>query len=113
MSLLPWEEGGLPCRVVCRIAAGAESPSPAACKSLRGDRGLAGSLLYLETPWGFAGIYCVAALMRIPVTATAELPGCAGGGKPTPKAWVPPAAGVGRREGGGALGGGWSMACGA
>lgn len=41
--------------------------------------------------------------------ATAELVGCAGGGNRAPKAQVPPAAFVGRREGGRALGGAWSM----
>lgn len=111
MSLLPLKEGGPSCRVMCWISAGAGSPSPgsAARKRLRRDRGLAGSLLYLETPQGSAGIYRVAALMRIPVMATAELVGCAGGGNRSPKARVPPAACVGRREGSRALGGGWSM----
>lgn len=59
---------------------GAGSPSSAACERQRGDRGLAGRLLYFETPQGFAGICCVAALMRIPVSATAELVGCVGVG---------------------------------
>lgn len=51
--------------------------------------------IFRNSPGGFARIDGVAALMRvmrIPVTATAELLGCAGDGQRAPKAQVPPAA---------------------